>query len=175
MAPWQFGLRTLLLLMASMSLLFLVMGTVGLVWSVALVWFLVLVAGHIIGNALGTRHPQHPVFEPNGPSPLEPAPLSAPKPLAADPAAVRLRHKTSFGPLDLILITAAGILGGGLGAAALWATYWNRFGYSALVVGGVSSAVIGALLGFLCVSFARVALMAISDARQQSHPDRHRA
>ena len=171
--PWQFGLRTLLVLMASASLLFLVMGMLGLVWSLVLVWLLVLVAGHVLGNTFGVRPRRHNAAGSSGELSFEAMPTNLPRPLAADPAAVRLRHKTIFRPLDFILIAAASVLAGGLGAAALWATYWDRFGYSAIVVGAISSAVIGGFLGFLCVSFTRVALLAVGDARRQSHSDRY--
>jgi hypothetical protein len=162
-----------MVLFASLSLLFLVMGTVGLLWSLVLLLFMLLAAAHVIGNSFSTRLRRQSA-ENSRVELLDRMPASSrPRPLAADPAAVRLRHQAAFRVLDVVLIAAASILGGGLGGAALWAAYWNRYGYSAIVVGTASSAVIGGFLGFLCVSFMRVALTAINDARQQSHPDRY--
>lgn len=168
-APWQFGLRTLLALIASLSVLFLVMGWLGPIWSLLLFWFLLLTAAHVVGNSWGTRSRHLPGIQ----EPLENALGDAPRPppLAADPAGVRLRHQAVFGLFDVCLIAAAALLGGGLGGAALWATYWNRAGYSPIVVGSVSTAVIGGFLGFLCVTFLRVALTAIADARHGARGD----
>jgi hypothetical protein len=160
--------------MASVSVLFLVMSWVGPVWSLVLVWLLLLVFAHVFGNAWGTRARQRndsksfvevDVVEPR---------QARPAPLAADPSAVRLRHTAVFRPFDFVAIGAAAVLGGGLGGSALWATYWNRAGYSAILVGAVSSAIIGGFLGFLCVTFLRVAVSAAADARHSTRGDCHK-
>lgn len=166
--PWQFGLRAMLAMMASASVLLLVMGLVGLQWSLVLLWFLLLIAGHVVGNSWGSHQRQLQT-----PRPAVRTSVNDPPPLAADPLAVRLRHQAIFGRIDYLAIGAAALLGGGLGGAALWAAYWDRTGYSAIVVGSVSSAVIGGFLGFLCVTFTRVALQAVLDARHSARPDRY--
>ena len=173
--PWQFGLRTMFVLMASISVLLLIMGLVGLIWSGVLVWFLLLVAAHVVGNSWSKRDRTHTAQQVLA----DAAAVSTdrPAPLAADPAAVRLRQPAVFYWLDYAVIGAAAVLGGGLGGSALWAAYSSHSDSSAIVVGAVSSAVIGGFLGFLCVTCARVAVWAVSDALRSSQPDRytHRA
>ncbi len=169
-APWQFGLRTMFVLMASASLLFLIMGWVGLVWSGVLLWFLLLVTAHVVGNSWGKRGLPHSAQET---AETIAAHANLPAPQAADPAAVRLRQQAVFYWLDYTVIGAAAVLGGGLGGSALWAAYSSHSGFSAIVVGAVSSAVIGGFLGFLCVTFTRVASGAMSDALRASQPDRY--
>lgn len=167
---WQFGLRTMFLLMAPVSVLLLIMGLVGLVWSEVLVWFLLLVTAHVIGNSWGKRDLAHCAKET---AETAAAHSNRPAPLEADPAAVRLRQQAIFYWLDYTVIGAAAVLGAGLGGAALWAAYSSHSGYSAIVVGAVSSGVIGGFLGFLCVTFARVAFGAMNDALRSSQPDRY--
>lgn len=168
--PWQFGLRTMFLLMASVSVLLMIMGLVGIVWSSVLVWFLLLVSAHVVGNSWGKRERAHAAGRGDSER-IEH--VDRPAPLEADPAAVRLRQPAVFYWLDYAVIGAAAVLGGGLGGSALWAAYSDQSGYSAIVVGAVSSAVIGGFLGFLCVTCARVALWAVSDALRASQPDRY--
>ena len=170
-SPWQFGLRTVFFLMTSVSVLLLIMGLVGLVWSGVLVWFLLLVAAHVVGNSWSKRELARSGHQ----DILEAAELHAyrPAPLAADPGAVCLRQPAVFCWLDYAVICAAAVLGGGLGGSALWAAYSSHSGYSAIVVGAVSSGVLGGFLGFLCVTCARVAIWAVSDALRASQPDRY--
>src|SRR5688572_153578 len=51
----QFGLRSLLLAMSFLSVLFALMTTVVGRWAMILVWLVVLVAAHVWANAWGTR------------------------------------------------------------------------------------------------------------------------
>ncbi|MBL9122429.1 MAG: hypothetical protein JNG90_02275 [Planctomycetaceae bacterium] len=173
-SPWQFGLRTLLLLMASISVLLLVLGIIGLAWSVVVIWFLLLVAAHVAGNSWLSHERARRGGQSAEARPVDPA--SAPRPpapLAADPEQVRLRQPAVFHWLDYAVVAAAAVLGGGLGGAALWGMYASRSGKSAIVVGAISAAVIGGFVGFLCVTFARVAFWAVNGARQMAQPDRH--
>src|SRR5690348_14094405 len=91
--PWQIGLRTLFVLMALISVLLMIMGMVGLVWSIVLLWFLLLVSAHVVGNSWGKHDRQTAPVAPTIDSEVG---VHRPAPLAADPAAVRLRQKAVF-------------------------------------------------------------------------------
>ena len=51
----RFSLRTLLVTMTALSLVFAVMSAVGFVWSMAMVLIGCLAGAHVLGNSLGTK------------------------------------------------------------------------------------------------------------------------
>ena len=53
--PPRFTLRTMLLAVTALGCLFGLMSALGTVWSVAILMFGCLLAGHVLGNSLGTR------------------------------------------------------------------------------------------------------------------------
>ena len=53
--PFQFGLRTLFVGIALLGVLLAIMVHLEPIWSLALVWSLLLVAAHVAGNVWGTR------------------------------------------------------------------------------------------------------------------------
>jgi hypothetical protein len=81
-------------------------------------------------------------------------------PPAAPPA--RLQCRTSLGNLVLVSAAIGGTCGGLAGAAALfWLTSSSLAG---AILGGVSSAVIGGLLGFLGASFVEIVRTSLREA-----------
>lgn len=158
---------------ALVSVLFAIMGVVGPVWSTFLVWFLLLVAAHVSGAVWGTRkalrrieNDEHDRRAPGWPS-SDAATVAG---VSADGARLpgscrgtRLRESTRLG-WPMIVTTAIGIVGGGaLGATLLWLSLGGA-GYTGVVLGSLSSAVVGGFLGFLTSSFFAVALNAWREA-----------
>lgn len=155
--PFQFGLRTMFAGVAMLSALFALMGAVGMVWSVILVWFLLLVVAHVTANAWGTRAGRRGVrSQPDDPRGESTAPADPPRQLTFEGAA-RLRETRRPG-WPMFVVTAAGALSGGaLASTALMLLSLERAGYAGVVVGAVSAAAVGGFLGFLASSFLDVA------------------
>lgn len=171
--PFQFGLRAMFVGTALVSVLFAIMGVVGPVGSTFLVWFLLLVAAHVSGAVWGTRkalrrieNDEHDRAAPGWGS-TEVATISG---LSADGARLpgscrgtRLRESTRLG-WPMIVTTTIGVVGGGsLGATLLWLSLGGA-DYTGVVLGSLSSAVVGGFLGFLTSSFFAVALNAWREA-----------
>ena len=154
---------------AALSALFAVMGAVGMVWSVILVWFLLLVVAHVTANAWGTRAGRRAV-PPLRDEPTEPAPPVEHCGIVSAGAAARLRETKRPG-WPMIVVTALGALvGGSLALAALVVLSLERSGYAGVVVGTVSAAAVGGFLGFLASSFAEVARHAWQEAVEGAAP-----
>ena len=175
-AGLQFGLRTLFVAVTLCAALFAVMSVLGAVVSVALGWFLLLIAAHVAGNAWGTRIRDRrgsagDIDERNGPPSnrmqrLQFAPLSS------------LRERTGIGRVMLAASSIGAALGGVLGTYVLCQVNWNRLcaahglggSLFAIVLGGVSTAIIGGFLGFLTSSFLEVGLQALRQATREVSP-----
>ena len=168
--PFQFGLRSMFAGVAVLSVLFAVMGALGMVWSVILVWFLLLVVAHVTANAWGTRAGRRgarsqPVDVPDE----RLVPLRHPGHLTFEGAA-RLRETKRPG-WPMFVVTAAGALSGGaLASTALMLLSLERAGYAGVVVGAISAAAVGGFLGFLASSFLDVAGHAWQEAAQAGAP-----
>ena len=142
---------------ALLSVLFTVMGAVGMVWSVVLVWFLLLGVAHVVANAWGTRAGRQVVegkpMAPDGP----PRPRSELTIIDRFGDDTRLRQSTRLGwPMMVVTCTGA-LAGGALASIALLMLSLERVGYAGVVVGTVSAAAVGGFLAFLTSSFVEVA------------------
>ncbi len=123
-------------------------------------WLAVVVLGasiamHVAGNALGTslrdaadRRLERPFGSP-------PVDLPTPPP-------THLERRTSLGTLIPVSACIGGICGGVAGAAAL--AVWAAASLPGAVLGGISSAVIGGLLGFLAASFVEIVRTSLREA-----------
>lgn len=151
----QYSLRRLLAAMAMCGVVSWIMAAVGPAWSMILGWFLVMAIVHVAGTASGTllRQHHHHRFPDEGP--LDVAPRHLPTAASCAPSThlrlpARLGRKTIL-PSLLCAATA--------GAGATWLLIvlaWDRAGYSGVLVGGCSAAIIGGLFGFLASSFVTV-------------------
>ncbi len=156
--PFQFGLRALFLATACLSALFAVMTFIGPMWSTVLIWFLLLASLHVVANAWGTRGWRRDGESADDESELpgELYRLAGSRPHGVAPP-TRLQESTRLGWTMLAATSAGATLAGGLGAGGLACLASDKVGWIALVVGGISAAVVGGFFGFLASSFLEVA------------------
>ncbi len=165
--PPRFTLRTMLLAVTALGCLFGVMSALGTVWSVAILMFGCLLAGHVLGNSLGTRlrdgAPKRPA--------VSHAPQDARFALTHRSAveASGLSRRTRLSRITLVMTCGGAAAGAFLGGPGLAAIYPDA-GAPAVALGVVSSAVLGGLGGFLTSSFLSVTLKAWREALAQSDP-----
>jgi len=154
---FQFRLRTMLLAVTLCGAACAVMNAIGPVWSVVFCFLILLAAMHVLGNAIGTRLRDdatanaaiHAEDRPNCPTTL-------PVPVHAKLLALRA-------PLGkwIAVLTAMGVASGGTLGEIL---FFGKAAPAALVVGTISSAVLGGFATFLAGSFLRVGLSALWQA-----------
>jgi hypothetical protein len=162
--PPQFTLRTLLLVVTALAGLLAVMTAVGSLWSMAILLVVVLVSAHVIGNALGTKlrdRATRRAAPPAGSAPARTPPVS-PK---------RLTEPARLHWVTLVTTVCGAAAGGYFGGSALAASYPGAT-TAAVVLGVVSSAVLGGFAGFATSSFLSVMRQALSEAHAASdtHP-----
>ena len=174
-SPWQFGLRDLMLLIVAASLLFYVMGRLGTLWSVAIVWLLVLAGGHMFANAWGsTVSNAKGRRRDDGNLSADSSPSARQVDHALD-GRLALRSSIPRSRVELMSGMAGALAGATLGAVLLSNHYWKTAGYAALALGTVSFGVIGGFFGFLVGSFLRVTIWALREARTELKPVSHNA
>lgn len=161
---FQFGLRTLLIAAGGCCVLLAFVTRFGFVSTATLVWFLLLVTAHVVGNAWGTRSTRWPRWV----DPAESSETSARETLAPDwthlPPATLLRLKACLSPtLRYATLTGAAV-GATAGVLSLKLGILGESGIWGVLVGGVSSAIVAGFLVFLCASWTEVASMALREA-----------
>ncbi len=122
------------------------LGLAGLAASVAM---------HVAGNAIGTG------LRDAADQRLERVPRRPPENLPR-PAPTHLERHTSLGRLVPVSACIGGIFGGIAGATAL--VVWAAASLPGAVLGGISSAVIGGLAGFLMASFVEILRTTLREA-----------
>lgn len=165
--PPQFTLRALLVLMTAAACLFAVMTAVGSLWSLAILLLLALVSAHVVGNAVGTklrnRSPGRPMVRRRVVS-------SRSAPPGENALPKRLTEPTPLHWITLVMAGSGALGGGYFGGSALAANYPGAT-TAAVVLGVVSSGVLGGFAGFATSSFLFVMRQALSEAHAGS--DRH--
>lgn len=156
----RFRLRTLFLLMAGMSVLFMVMQKVGVAGSVLIIWALLLTAAHVVANAWGERRRSQ---QSHAASVQSMAP-HGPVPPDAHAKATRLGDQAGISKLMLAFSAIGATCGGVLGASVLGSRYWHQGGVFPVVLGAISAAIIGGFFGFMVSSFVQVTARAFSEA-----------
>ena len=133
---------------------------------VAIAFFLLCVAAHVAGNAMGSRLREHPADRPT----LFDEGRPAPGRLSADHFAppTRLRESASLG-WPLFAATMIGLVGGGA-VGGYWVILSSPKTPAELnvVVGVVACAVLGAIFSFVGVGFLQVGGGAIWQSLQMS-------
>jgi hypothetical protein len=169
--PPQFTLRTLILVVTVLAILFALVNVVHPIVLAGLVLLVLLIAAHVVGNYLGTRLREmgdRPVTKEGGPIP----------PRRFFPHVERgsfapqsdLAKKISLG-LPVLIVTSAGVLTGGI-AGGMWGFLSaTSDGWANIVVGTVAFGFLGGFASFAAFSFTQVILSAIWQAsRPQNAP-----
>ena len=160
--PPQFGLRTLLLLVAACGMLLALRQWLDPIVLGAIVFLALSVFCHVAGNAIGTRlreiddQPQ-----PSGPE--SPPTRLHPRPQDFAPV-TQLSSRHSLG-WTIIIASSVGITTGAIGGG-LW-TFLAGNGHAGMLniaVGVIAFAVLGCLAAFATVGFAQVLVGAIWQA-----------
>jgi hypothetical protein len=147
------------------------MTAVGGTWSIAILLFVCLVAGHVIGNSLGTRlRDGAPRHEKILHVPFE-SQTSAQH--FSDSQGSGLSRRSRLSRVTAVM-TFGGASAGAFCGTGLAAIY-PEAGAPAVALGVVSSAVLGGFVGFLSSSFLSVMLTAWREALAQSDPVARRA
>jgi hypothetical protein len=166
--PLQFRLKTLFVVLSLLSVLFAVLTRVSLVWRVAVVWFALLVAAHVVANAMGTHAAAS-------------APMRLPRTRddempgadgdlrAAFAPTTQLGSRAQFGIRFGAIVLIGAAIGCAVGTALVTLHNAGRLGWPALALAACSSAGIGAFLTFLAAGCAKVAARAMRQAA--SHAD----
>jgi hypothetical protein len=158
---WQFSLRALFIWVALAGSLFAVLSRVGPLWSAAIVWFLILVAGHVLGNSWSAKFGRSKILADDQDGEL-PMPLTR-RPVTFAPA-TRLREKTALGWIMPTVTVIAAMLGGTVGGLGLVWLHWGEVAIAGLLVGTISAAILGGFFGFLTSSFVDVMARAFCEA-----------
>ncbi|HVU88951.1 MAG TPA: hypothetical protein VHD36_16625 [Pirellulales bacterium] len=153
----QFGTRSVLIGTAGCALIALVFQRFGATAGVSLVWFLILAAAHVAGNAFGTRQTAQ------APRPPRESPGS--DPMIRYAPATPLRDQRGFGRRLVIITASAALAGLLLGSAALVLVVPANL--AGIVLGSFSAAVLGGFLGFVGGSFVMVATRSFREAAAQ--------
>ncbi len=167
-SPFQFGLKTLLVCVAAACIMFAVVGRQSAYSTLGMAWFALLVAAHVLANFRGTRgwSKSPPLdddtFQPTQDSRQAQAPVG------------RLGKNVTLGKGMLVVTSFGAVAGLVLGTAALILLGVGGLLHPAVWVGGISSAVLGGFLGFLCSSFAEVAGGAWGEAHRHAQHARGR-
>ena len=158
----QFSLRTLLVGVAGVAGLLALVNALSPLAAVLAIWFLVLVGAHVAGNSLGVRVGRRDLPD-DGERPSESVP-----PTFAPDSRLRHPHPTILGRTTAITSGISAATGCVLGTYYLlrFAEGLNARG---LIVGAVSSAILGGLFGYLASSFLTVAGFAIGEASRIDH------
>jgi hypothetical protein len=141
---------------------------VGVIVSLAAVWFLSLVTVHVLANAWGTRmrHLASRSETASAETTMEQRSYSThTTPCFA--TATCLRDSIGVGRTTQVVSFVGWAVCGILGTAVLAFGLFGRVGIAGVVVGGVSASVVGAMAGFLASSFVEHTKRAWQEA---AHP-----
>lgn len=155
--PPQFGMRTLLTVVAGLCVVFAVWAAGGPVLAFVVILLLLAVIAHVAGNAIGTKLKENGnrrrAEQNEQPNIIE---------LSGDHYApqTKLGEKSSLG-LTIILSTALGFLAGAVGGGGLL-TYlnWEKIIWPSIALAAVACGVLGGLAGFMMSSFIHVTVVA---------------
>ena len=151
----QFRLKTLLIAVALCSAAFAVMAWIGAFWSMVLLFFVALIAGHVAGNAIGTKLRDG---RPKRPPPEQMSATATQRPCVAAETPPRLGTTASLHRVTLIS-TLAGCAAGALtGRMIFLQVDHGQLRAADWALALVSFAVLGGFLAFLASSFFQIGL-----------------
>ena len=155
----QFGLRSLMWAMAGLSVIFAALSAIDTKGAVFASWFLCLVLAHLAAAAIGTRLRNRTTGEVIS-TRVEPTRTAVRSQASSPPNG--LQAAVPVGRWFLLAAASGAVVGGMFGGLAL--SFWGRVSLAGLIVGSISSSVVGALLGWLFATFLLVSTKAIRDA-----------
>ena len=132
-------------------------GWLGIAGWMAAVVILASVGVHVAGNAIGTR-----LREATDRDLARVGSPRAVRPLPPRTAPAQLQRRSSLGSLVPVSAGIGGICGGAAGSLALYRL--TASSPAGALLGGASSAVLGALLGFLVASFVEILRTSLREA-----------
>jgi len=161
--PPQFSLRTLLIVTTAAAALLALMTAVGTVWSLAILFFALLLAAHVVGNSLGTRLRDGGRGRSTRPADWATAGNVRQRSPSALPSPTRLRERSRLHWINLVLTLGGMVAGGYYGGTGLAATYPEAT-TAAHMLAYVSSGVLVGFAVFAVSSFLSVVRQALSEA-----------
>lgn len=167
LGPPRFSLRALLVAVTVLCCVFGLMTALGSVWSMAILLFLCLVLAHVLGNSMGTRLQDQASRRVALEMSLDSHPSSLVKLEVAAPRG--LTERARLNRITLVMAMGGALVGGAVGGT-LSAIIYPEAGAAAIGLGLVSSAVLGAFVGFTASSFVCVARAAIGEAMRDCNP-----
>lgn len=165
--PPQFSLRSLLIGTTVVAALLTVMTAVGTVWSLAILFLVLLVAAHVLGNSLGTRLRDGGLGRSARPAEWTTEWNAGRKSPVLAPSPTRLSERSRLHWINLVLTLGGVAAGGYVGGASLAATYPDAT-TAAHVLAHVSSGVLVGFAVFAMSSFLSVVRQALSEAHAGS-------
>jgi integral membrane sensor domain MASE1 len=166
----QFTLRTMFLAISCCAVLFAICAAIGLMATCGFLLVLTLVSLHIIGNALGTalrdEAPSSATSKEHGGSDAPNLGFPAlPMTIPADTrqSVSRLSQRTPLGWIIFPIMVLGAVIGGWVGRWAL-INYSTITSLRSILVGTVSSAVLGGIAGFMLGSLFKIWFSAWSQA-----------
>ena len=165
--PPQFSLRSLLIGTTVVAVLLALMTVVGTLWSLAILFLVLLMAAHVVGNSLGTRLRDGGTGRSARLTVWAPERHAARTSRSAVPSPTRLRQRSRLHWINLVLTLGGVAAGGYFGGASLAATYPEAT-TAAHALAYVSSGVLGGFAVFAVSSFLSVVRQALSEAHAGS-------
>jgi len=159
--PPQFRLRTLMLAITLCGVLFGLMSALSALACTLLLFFLTLVAAHVLGNVIGNRLRDETSGSLEAEDAQRPARLALRLPV---PTAQRLRERTGISRTMVVTAAIGAVLGGTSGGFVLAECVGQRANFAGIGLGTFSSAVLGGFFGFLLSSFLSVFSRALGEA-----------
>lgn len=154
--PIQFRLKTLLALTMIAAVLFALLSRVNSVWAAVLIWVSLLVAGHVVGNAVGTHGRERARTRRRSDDGLNLHSAAPADPRAAAAPTTTLGGNAGLGLRLFLLVGGGGIVGSLVGTTLVWLHNDRQLNGAALLLAACSSAVVGAFLTFLAASCLQV-------------------
>jgi hypothetical protein len=169
--PIQFSLKTLLLWTTIAGGLFALLSRVNSVWAAIVVWVSLLVAGHVVGNAVGTHGRDRARFRRGSDDGLNLHTTTLADPRSAAAPTTTLGHNAGLGLRLFVLVGCGAVVGSLSGTTLVWFHNDRQLNGPALLLAACSSAVVGAFLTFLAASCLQVWSKAWRAASRHSADD----
>jgi len=165
--PPQFTLRTMMIVTLLVAVLVSVMTAVGTVWALGILFFVLLIAAHVVGNAVGTRLRDRATTRPEVAAEMRRAASQGKSVVMHGPS--RLGQHRRLHWFTRVLTVAGALTAGYFGGVALAAAYPDAT-TAAVWLAHLSSGVLGGLAVFIVTAFLMIVRQMLSEAHAGSDP-----